>query len=197
MIQFEHVSKSYGKTQILKDLTFTIPDGQFVVLIGPSGCGKTTTLKTINRLIEPDSGTISIDGRDVRETDKVQLRRHIGYVIQQIGLFPNMTVAQNICVVPKLLRYDKAKCDALVPDLLKMVGMEQHAGKYPSELSGGQQQRIGVLGPRRGASCRWPPRRRCWKSPPATWCAASWASTRRRTLRRRRWSPSCGPTSSV
>ena len=78
MIQFEHVSKSYGKTQILKDLTFTIPDGQFVVLIGPSGCGKTTTLKTINRLIEPDSGTISIDGRDVRETDKVQLRRHIG-----------------------------------------------------------------------------------------------------------------------
>lgn len=145
MIQFEHVSKSYGKTQILKDLTFTIPDGQFAVLIGPSGCGKTTTLKTINRLIEPDSGAISIDGKDIRETDKVQLRRHIGYVIQQIGLFPNMTVAQNICVVPRLLKYDKAKCDALVPDLLKMVGMEQHAGKYPSQLSGGQQQRIGVL----------------------------------------------------
>ena len=76
MIQFEHVSKSYGKTHILKDLTFTIPDGQFVVLIGPSGCGKTTTLKTINRLIEPDSGTISIDGKDIRQTDKVQLRRH-------------------------------------------------------------------------------------------------------------------------
>lgn len=145
MIQFEHVSKSYGKTQILKDLTFTIPDGQFVVLIGPSGCGKTTTLKTINRLIEPDSGRISIDGKDVRDTDKVQLRRHIGYVIQQIGLFPNMTVAQNICVVPKLLKYDKARCDALVPELLRMVGMEQHADKYPSELSGGQQQRIGVL----------------------------------------------------
>ena len=145
MIQFEHVSKSYGKTQILKDLTFTIPDGQFVVLIGPSGCGKTTTLKTINRLIEPDSGTISIDGKNVRDTDKVQLRRHIGYVIQQIGLFPNMTVAQNICVVPKLLKYDKAKCDALVPELLRMVDMEQHANKYPSELSGGQQQRIGVL----------------------------------------------------
>lgn len=145
MIQFEHVSKSYGKTHILKDLTFTIPDGQFVVLIGPSGCGKTTTLKTINRLIEPDSGTISIDGKDIRQTDKVQLRRHIGYVIQQIGLFPNMTVAQNICVVPKLLKYDKAKCETLVPDLLKMVGMEQHANKYPSELSGGQQQRIGVL----------------------------------------------------
>lgn len=145
MIQFEHVSKSYGKTQILKDLTFTIPDGQFVVLIGPSGCGKTTTLKTINRLIEPDSGAISIGGKNIRETDKVQLRRHIGYVIQQIGLFPNMTVAQNVCVVPRLLKYDKAKCDALVSELLKMVGMEQYADKYPSELSGGQQQRIGVL----------------------------------------------------
>jgi len=145
MIQFDHVSKSYGKTQVLKDLTFTIPDGQFVVLIGPSGCGKTTTLKTINRLIEPDAGVISIDGQDIRQTDKVQLRRHIGYVIQQIGLFPNMTVAQNICVVPKLLKYDRARCEALVPELLKMVGMERYAGQYPSELSGGQQQRIGVL----------------------------------------------------
>ena len=144
MIQFEHVSKTYNKTPILKDLNFTIPDGQFVVLIGPSGCGKTTTLKTINRLIDPDSGVISIDGKDIQETDKVQLRRHIGYVIQQIGLFPNMTVAQNICVVPKLLKYDKAKCDALVPELLKMVGMEQHANKYPSEPSGGQQQRIEI-----------------------------------------------------
>ena len=145
MIQFEHVNKSYGKTPILKDLTFTIPDGQFVILIGPSGCGKTTTLKTINRLIEPDSGTVLIDGQDIHSQDKVTLRRHIGYVIQQIGLFPNMTVAQNICVVPKLLKYDKAKCDSIVQDLLKMVGMEQYAGKYPSELSGGQQQRIGVL----------------------------------------------------
>ena len=145
MIQFEHVSKSYGKTPILKDLNFTIQDGQFVVLIGPSGCGKTTTLKTINRLIEPDTGTITIDGQDTAHTDKVALRRHIGYVIQQIGLFPNMTVAQNICVVPRLLKYDKAKCDEIVQELLRMVSMEQQAGKYPSELSGGQQQRIGVL----------------------------------------------------
>ena len=106
MIQFEHVSKSYGKTPVLKDLNFTIPDGQFVVLIGPSGCGKTTTMKMINRLLEPDSGTIRIDGQDIHSQDKVELRRHIGYVIQQIGLFPNMTVAQNICVVPKLLKYD-------------------------------------------------------------------------------------------
>jgi len=145
LIQFEHVNKSYGKTPILKDLSFTIPDGQFVVLIGPSGCGKTTTMKMINRLLEPDSGTILIDGKDIRGQDKVALRRHIGYVIQQIGLFPNMTVAQNICVVPRLLKYDKARCDGIVQELLKMVGMEQYAGKYPSELSGGQQQRIGVL----------------------------------------------------
>ena len=145
MIQFQHVSKSYGKTPILKDLNFTIPDGQFVILIGPSGCGKTTTMKMINRLLEPDSGTILIDGQDIHSQDKVELRRHIGYVIQQIGLFPNMTVAQNICVVPKLLKYDKSRCDQIVQEMLQLVGMEQYADKYPSELSGGQQQRIGVL----------------------------------------------------
>lgn len=145
MIQFEHVSKSYGKTLILKDLSFTIPDGQFVVLIGPSGCGKTTTLKTINRLIEPDTGSILIDGLDISAQDRVELRRHIGYVIQQIGLFPNMTVAQNICVVPKLLKYDKAQCDEIVMQMLQLVHMEEHRDKYPSELSGGQQQRVGVL----------------------------------------------------
>lgn len=145
MIQFENVCKNYGKTPILKSISFTIPDGQFVVLIGPSGCGKTTTLKAINRLIDIDSGTISIDGEDIRRSEKVELRRHIGYVIQQIGLFPNMTVAQNISVVPRLLKYDKTKCDEIVRDMLKLVGMEQYAEKYPSELSGGQQQRIGVL----------------------------------------------------
>ena len=147
MIQFEHVRKSYGKTPILKDLNFTIPDGQFVVLVGPSGCGKTTTLKTINRLIDIDSGTISIDGKDIHAQDKVELRRHIGYVIQQIGLFPNMTVAQNICVVPNLLKYSKEACDKIVHELLELVNLpyEQYAHKYPSEMSGGQQQRIGIL----------------------------------------------------
>jgi len=145
VIQFEHISKSYGKSTILKDLTFTIPDGQFLVLIGPSGCGKTTTMKMINRLLEPDEGRVLIDGQDIAQMNPVELRRHIGYVIQQIGLFPNMTVAQNICVVPKLLKYDKTKCDEIVRDMLKMVSMEQYADKYPSELSGGQQQRIGVL----------------------------------------------------
>ena len=147
MIQFEHVCKRYGKTTILENLSFTIPDGQFVVLIGPSGCGKTTTMKMINRLLEPDGGKVLIDGKDAASMDKVELRRHIGYVIQQIGLFPNMTVAQNICVVPRLLKYDKERCDQIVHDLLEMVEMpyEKYAGKYPNELSGGQQQRIGVL----------------------------------------------------
>ncbi|MBU5626845.1 ABC transporter ATP-binding protein [Oscillibacter sp. MSJ-2] len=147
MIEFQHVSKSYGKTKILKDLTYTLNDGEFVVLIGPSGCGKTTSLKMINRLIEPDSGHILIDGKDAAAMNPVELRRHIGYVIQQIGLFPNMTVAQNICVVPRLLKYDKARCDQIARELLEMVNLpyEQYGNKYPSELSGGQQQRIGVL----------------------------------------------------
>jgi len=147
MIQFEHVSKNYGKSTILHDLSFTVPDGQFLILIGPSGCGKTTTLKMINRLIEPDAGKIIIDGRDAGQMNPVELRRHIGYVIQQIGLFPNMTVEQNICVVPKLLQYDKTKCAQITRELLEMVNLpyDSYAGKYPSELSGGQQQRIGVL----------------------------------------------------
>jgi len=147
MIRFEHVSKSYGDSLILNDLSFEIKAGELTVLIGPSGCGKTTTLKTINRLIEPDSGKIFIDGQDISKTDKVSLRRSIGYVIQQIGLFPNMTVEKNICVVPKLLQYDKDKCNEIVHEMLELVDMpyEDYAHKYPSELSGGQQQRIGVL----------------------------------------------------
>ncbi len=147
MIQFEHVVKKYGDATVLDDISFTIEPGQFAVLIGPSGCGKTTTLKTINRLIEPDDGTVRIDGDDISEVNRVQLRRRIGYVIQQIGLFPNMTVAQNITVVPKLLKYSKEECDKIVHDMLEMVDMpyDQYAHKYPSEMSGGQQQRIGVL----------------------------------------------------
>ena len=147
MIQFEHITKRYGNTTILKDLSFTVPDGQFLVLIGPSGCGKTTTLKLINRLSEPDGGRILLDGEDISRGNPVQLRRHIGYVIQQIGLFPNMTVEQNICVVPKLLKMDRSRYSQLARECLEMVGMpyEQYAHKYPNELSGGQQQRIGVL----------------------------------------------------
>lgn len=147
MIEFRNVTKRYGSKTILHDLSFTIKTGEFVVLIGPSGCGKTTTLRTINRLIEPKTGTVFIDGKDVTKQNAVQLRRQIGYVIQQIGLFPNMTVSQNISVVPKLLGYSKEECDTIVRDLLSLVDMpyEENAHKYPSELSGGQQQRIGVL----------------------------------------------------
>ena len=147
MLRFDHVSLSYGSQTILNDLSFEIQEGQFAVLIGPSGCGKTTTLKMINRLIQPDTGKIYLNEEDITSKDKVELRRHIGYVIQQIGLFPNMTVAQNICVVPKLLKYSKEQCDQIVRDMLAMVEMpyEQYANKYPSEMSGGQQQRIGIL----------------------------------------------------
>ena len=144
MLRFEHVSLSYGSQKIIDDISFEIQEGQMAVLIGSSGCGKTTTLKMINRLIEPTSGKIYINGKDIAAQDRVELRRHIGYVIQQIGLFPNMTVAQNICVVPKLLKYDKARCDEIVQEMLQLVHMEQSANKYPSELSGGQQQRIAI-----------------------------------------------------
>lgn len=147
MIRFENVSKSYGDSLILNNLSFEIEPGEFTVLIGPSGCGKTTTLKTINRLIEPDQGKIFVDGKDVSQTDRIVLRRSIGYVIQQIGLFPNMTVEQNICVVPKLLKYEKEAMSKIVHEMLELVNMpyDEYAHKFPSELSGGQQQRIGVL----------------------------------------------------
>mgnify|MGYP002797941734 FL=1 len=118
MLRFEHVSLSYGSQKILDDLSFEIQEGQLAVLIGPSGCGKTTTLKMINRLIEPSAGKIYLNEEDITAKDKVELRRHIGYVIQQIGLFPNMTVAQNICVVPTLLKYSKEECDKIVHSLL-------------------------------------------------------------------------------
>jgi len=147
MIRFEHVVKRYGKTVILDDLSFEIAEGEFAVLIGPSGCGKTTTLKSINRLIRPEEGTVYVNGQDTAEVDPVKLRRGIGYVIQQIGLFPNMTVAENIAVVPKRLKYNKEDINKIVHELMEMVDMsyEEYAGKYPIELSGGQQQRIGVL----------------------------------------------------
>ncbi len=147
MIRFENVCKSYGKSTILDQLNIEIKEGQFVVLIGPSGCGKTTTLKMINRLIGPDSGRIYIDNKDILQINPVKLRRTIGYVIQQIGLFPNMTVEQNILVVPKLLNYPRNQCDEIAHTLLQLVNMdyEEYAHKYPTELSGGQQQRIGVL----------------------------------------------------
>jgi len=147
MVVFDNVSKAFGNNTVVSGLSLSIERGQFVVLIGPSGCGKTTSLKMINRLIEPTAGNVSVDGKLITELNPVELRRKIGYVIQQIGLFPNMTIEQNIEVVPKLLKWPKEKCAARTRELLEMVGMEpaEYLSRYPSELSGGQQQRIGVL----------------------------------------------------
>lgn len=147
MVRLENIKKVYNKTTVIENLNLEIGKGKFVVLIGPSGCGKTTTLKMINRLIEPTSGSIFIDGEDITKVNPVLLRRKIGYVIQQIGLFPNMTIAQNIEVVPKLLKWPVEKRRKRKVELLQLVGMnaEEYMNRYPSELSGGQQQRIGVL----------------------------------------------------
>jgi osmoprotectant transport system ATP-binding protein len=148
MIRLDALTKRYpGQPQPAVDqITMEIPEGEIVVLVGPSGCGKTTTLKMINRVIEPTSGRIFLDGSDVTDSDPNQLRRRIGYVIQQIGLFPHMTIAQNIALVPGLLGWDKHRIEGRVDELLELVGMEpsDYRSRYPKELSGGQRQRVGV-----------------------------------------------------
>lgn len=146
MIRFDHVSKRYGDgTLAVDDLSLTCADGEITVLVGPSGCGKTTSLRMINRLVEPTSGVISIDGNDVRTSDVVTLRRSIGYVIQQGGLFPHRTVIDNIATVPRLLGMPRAKAHERAATLLDLVGLPQSMAKrYPHQLSGGQQQRVGV-----------------------------------------------------
>jgi len=123
-----------------------IPAGEIVVFVGPSGCGKTTTMRMINRMIEPTSGTIEIGGEDVTKLNDVHLRRRIGYVIQQIGLIPHLSIAQNVALVPKLLKWDKKRVTARVDEMLTVVGLdpEQYRHRYPRQLSGGQQQRVGV-----------------------------------------------------
>lgn len=147
MVVFESITKSFSDNAVIQNLSIEIKRGQFAVLIGPSGCGKTTTLRMINRLIEPTAGKILVDEQDISKVNPVDLRRRIGYVIQQIGLFPNMTIEQNIEVVPKLLGWPKEKRRERVRELLEMVSMDpqQYCKRYPSELSGGQQQRVGVL----------------------------------------------------
>lgn len=147
MLKFEHVSKVYkGKKRAVNDLNFEIKKGEFIVLIGPSGCGKTTTMKMINRLIEPTSGKIYIEGENILDMDPVKLRRKIGYVIQQIGLFPHMTIEQNISLVPRLLKWPAEERRKRAEELLELVDMTpDYLDRYPHELSGGQQQRIGVL----------------------------------------------------
>ena len=146
MITFDRVVKRYGTALAVNQLSLEIKSGETVILVGPSGCGKTTSLKMINRLIEPTEGTISIDDRDTRTYDVNDLRRSIGYVIQQVGLFPHQTVADNIATVPRLLGWSKQRTRARVGELLDLIGLPaaDYARRLPSELSGGERQRVGV-----------------------------------------------------
>ncbi|MFI8494731.1 betaine/proline/choline family ABC transporter ATP-binding protein [Peribacillus butanolivorans] len=147
MLKIENVSKVYkGGKKAVKNITLDIKKGEFICFIGPSGCGKTTTMKMINRLIEPSEGKIFINGENIMEKDPVKLRRQIGYVIQQIGLFPHMTILENITLVPKLLKWSDQEKKERALELLQLVDMgPEYLERYPYELSGGQQQRIGVL----------------------------------------------------
>ncbi len=148
LIQLEHVTKRYPGSErpVVHDLSLSIEAGQFCVLVGPSGCGKTTTLRMINRLVEPTEGVVRVDGQDVREVDPIQLRRRIGYVIQEVGLFPHMTIADNVATVPVELRWPRERIAQRVDELLRLVGLppEEYRHRYPSALSGGQRQRVGV-----------------------------------------------------
>jgi osmoprotectant transport system ATP-binding protein len=145
VIEIDHVTKRFGATLAVDELSLTVDEGEIVVLLGSSGCGKTTTLRMINRLVEPTSGTIRIAGRDVLTMPAYQLRRGVGYVIQQSGLFPHRTVLDNVTTVPRLLGWDKRRRNARAAELLEVVGLDGSlAGKYPGQLSGGQQQRVGV-----------------------------------------------------
>jgi osmoprotectant transport system ATP-binding protein len=149
VVALEHVTKRYGRGDAppaVDDLSLTIGAGEICVLVGPSGCGKTTTMKMINRLIEPTSGRITIAGEDVGALSPVELRRRIGYVIQQVGLFPHMTVADNVAIVPRLLRWPASRVNERIAELLELVGLDpgSYAGRYPAALSGGERQRVGV-----------------------------------------------------
>ena len=148
LIKLEHVTKAYPGVEepAVKDLNLEVNPGEILVLVGPSGCGKSTTLRLINRMIEPTSGRIIYEGEDVTKGDPNELRRRMGYVIQQIGLFPHRTIAENIATVPKLLKWPKDKINARVDELLEVVSMDPsiYRDRYPSELSGGQAQRVGV-----------------------------------------------------
>ncbi|MEU1676255.1 betaine/proline/choline family ABC transporter ATP-binding protein [Streptomyces roseifaciens] len=147
MIRFEHVTKRYADgTTAVDDLSFEVAEGELITLVGPSGCGKTTTMKMVNRLIEPTSGRILLDGDDIADVDPVELRRRIGYVIQQVGLFPHKTVLENTATVPHLLGWQRKKARERAAELLDLVGLDPavHGARYPHQLSGGQRQRVGV-----------------------------------------------------
>lgn len=152
MIKLENLTKTFtqkngSSVNAVDNVSLEVPEGEMCVLLGPSGCGKTTTLKMINRLIAPSSGKIYINGEDTSTQDTVTLRRNIGYVIQQIGLFPNMTIEENITVVPRMLGWDKKRCHERATELMSMVALDakKFLHRYPREMSGGQQQRIGVI----------------------------------------------------
>jgi osmoprotectant transport system ATP-binding protein len=146
MIRLEDLTKIYGETIAVHNLSLEVDEGEVCVLIGPSGCGKTTTLRMINRLIEPTSGRVFVNGRDIGRIKPEDLRQSIGYAIQSVGLFPHMTVAANIAVVPQLLHWEKVRISSRIEELLALVNLPpaEYAGKYPSQLSGGEAQRIGV-----------------------------------------------------
>jgi osmoprotectant transport system ATP-binding protein len=149
-VEFEHVTKHYEVGEkgpgAVNDLSFSVPPGKICILVGPSGCGKTTSLKMVNRLIEPTSGRILIDGRDAAREDPIALRRRIGYVIQQVGLFPHMTIEGNVGTVPRLLGWERQRIKARVGELLELVGLDpdKDRRRFPAELSGGQRQRVGL-----------------------------------------------------
>jgi osmoprotectant transport system ATP-binding protein len=148
VVAFEHVTKRYpgADAPAVNDLDLTVPAGEICVLVGPSGCGKTTSMKMVNRLIEPTSGRITIDGQDVMDLPAVELRRRIGYVIQQVGLFPHQTIGENVAVVPGLLRWSRQRIRERTDELLELVGLPpgEYRDRYPNELSGGERQRVGV-----------------------------------------------------
>jgi osmoprotectant transport system ATP-binding protein len=146
-VEFAHVAKSYpGQAEpAIRDLSFTVPAGEVCVLVGPSGCGKTTAMRLVNRMIELSSGDILLDGESIKGRDPARLRREIGYAIQQVGLFPHLTVGDNIATVPRLLGWERARIGARVAELLELVGLDGDMRKrYPAQLSGGQRQRVGV-----------------------------------------------------
>lgn len=147
-IRFEGVSKQFpgAARRAVDQCSLTVPEGTFVVLLGPSGCGKTTLLKMVNRLYEPTAGRILFDGVDIQQIKTTTLRKQIGYVIQQIGLFPHMTVAQNVAVVPELLGWPRANIDLRIDELLTLIQLPpaEYRQRYPAQLSGGQQQRVGL-----------------------------------------------------
>jgi osmoprotectant transport system ATP-binding protein len=146
VIRLERLTKRFGGRVAVDELTLEVPAGETCVLVGPSGCGKTTTMKMINRLVEPTSGQIFLDDDDVTHVDPVRLRRRIGYVIQQVGLFPHMTIAQNVATVPQLLGWPGPRIARRVEEMLALVGLEpaQFLDRYPRHLSGGQRHRVGV-----------------------------------------------------